>query len=192
MWKGFVEIYGPRWAETNGNDPLGKDAKENRRDHWLEEIKFISWPQLKAAMHKFRRHSKPNDFWLPDLPTFLAFTGKADPNRGVPATPRVALHRIKTYANFRFFRFLLANKTSLVCVPAMVSEMTKIVDALIEVDAEGIKTDDKAINELLLAAWKKVWIEETQAERDAVSDYVAKHHHVPGAGWNYEDAEASI
>lgn len=76
VWTSFDQIFGRRWSENFGSDPLGNADKSNRMQMWIDNLSKMSWPQVKAAINKIAAHQKPYDAWLPDLPSFVQFAGK--------------------------------------------------------------------------------------------------------------------
>ena len=84
VWQAFDQIFGIRWSQAFGNDPLGQfqDAqgkKNPRMDQWIDALRPMPWPHLKHALKKIREAQKPYDGWLPDLQSFLGFAGRLPP-----------------------------------------------------------------------------------------------------------------
>lgn len=93
MWQSFDQVFGKRWTENFGNDPLGRhngpDGKPNpRMVLWIDSLKYISWPQLKLTINKIISAPKPEVWWLPDLQTFKQFAGTAAHNQ-LPPEPEM-------------------------------------------------------------------------------------------------------
>lgn len=76
MWQSFDQIYGKRWSDSFGSDPLGKADAGNRMEQWLDCVKFISWPAVRSTVVKIRSMPKPFEYWLPDLQTFSQLAGR--------------------------------------------------------------------------------------------------------------------
>ena len=74
------QLYGVRWSQNFGNDPLGKyknaEGESNpRMEQWIETFRPLPWPSVRLVVNAIRRHPKPKDFdgWLPDLQIISTF-----------------------------------------------------------------------------------------------------------------------
>lgn len=74
------QLYGVRWSQNFGNDPLGKyknaDGEQNpRMEQWIETFRPLAWPSIRLVVNAIRTHPKPKDFdgWLPDLQIIATF-----------------------------------------------------------------------------------------------------------------------
>lgn len=87
------QLYGARWPQSFGNDPLGRyknaEGERNpRMEQWIEALAPVSWDRLRAVVTQIRKHPRPYDGWLPDL-QFV--------------TPLVEPRRLDTPVNLRPF-----------------------------------------------------------------------------------------
>ena len=152
VWKSLLEIFGPRWTETYGNDPLGKDDPAKRMGMWIEEIQYMSGPKIKDALYKLRRHQKPNDYWLPDLPTFVQFAGRGS----VVAAPPREPERQGSWVDYTCGRYLFQ---SLRHYPSQISDasLQLILSEMIRIRAqynEIAKSDETLTQEDVIASLK--------------------------------------
>lgn len=73
------QLYGVRWSQSFGNDPLGRyknsEGERNpRMEQWIETLAPVPWERLRGAVTQIKKHPKPKDFdgWMPDLPFVAA------------------------------------------------------------------------------------------------------------------------
>jgi hypothetical protein len=107
VWQAMEQIFGTRWNDKFGNDPLGKykdaEGRPNpRMELWIDLCKYASWPQIKSAVQRVRDMPKPtNDaWWLPDLQVFSACVRavhavqQSEAKRPIPTWPELACNRL--------------------------------------------------------------------------------------------------
>lgn len=138
MWQSFDQMYGKRWTENFGNDPLGKykdaDGKQNpRMELWIDAVKYMSWPTLKLAIHRIASTPKPKDevWWLPDLQSFKAFATGANNTLHKPAEQRRAdITWVARVCNTYLFRIIAEHGPfSLSAMPLLAAEKNKVATA---------------------------------------------------------------
>jgi hypothetical protein len=163
VWQAFDQIFGIRWSQAFGNDPLGqfKDAqgKQNpRMDQWIDALRPMPWPHLKHALKRIREAQKPYDGWLPDLPSFLGFAGRLPP----PEQRRAPLEKISWISSICGLYLL---RTSLNHGPFSDESMKRLEKVQLEVAARynEMAKEEKAI-EAFTDAEKLEWREVIEAD----------------------------
>lgn len=76
VWQSFDQMYGKRWSDNFGSDPLGKADASNRMQLWLDACKYVHWPVIRSTVQKIRLMPKAWDGWLPDLQIFSQLAGQ--------------------------------------------------------------------------------------------------------------------
>lgn len=92
LWQQMDQMYGVRWSQSFGNDPLGKyknaQGQQNpRMEQWIDALRTAQWPAIKQAVYRIRMFPKPYEGWLPDLQSFTGFLGSA-PRPRPPEEPK--------------------------------------------------------------------------------------------------------
>lgn len=199
VWKSLLEIYGPRWTETNGSDPLGKHDPKERKEMWLDECRMLTWPQLKNALYRLRRYQKPGDYWLPDLPTFIGFSGKGVAPTTAPAETAMPPGTWVDSICGKFYLYFLSSlpiKQEL--IPAFTKqwnetrsqfnsiieedETVKPVEVVITMLRRFAKVPNSGISESMLLSWeraadKKFAESQKRSSSKAASSYLTPSGH---------------
>lgn len=94
FWQQMDQLYGVRWSQSFGNDPLGryKDAEGNRNprmDQWIETLAPVPWDRLRGVITQIKKHPKPQGFegWIPDLPFVVALVATRKPTDAINLAP---------------------------------------------------------------------------------------------------------
>lgn len=168
-------MFGKRWGEAFGADPLGKNDPSNRMQLWIDSLKYIGWPQLKMAMQKIRMFQKPYEGWLPDL---QSFTGFANRQQQAPL-PKQVTRKPATWIDLHCAAFLLqairneprsfskATATEIHTAVWKVRDQYNAMRAEGEVSKEQTPQDTQALSNRLIQVMSKIKITlETPEERE--------------------------
>lgn len=88
VWASFTEMFGKKWPEKMGDDPLGASDEKNRNHSWCDALEKMQHKYVKQAIHKALLHMPTFDGWVPSLPEFMAFAGRASLDPVVAHVPK--------------------------------------------------------------------------------------------------------
>jgi hypothetical protein len=93
VWLSMHQMFGDRWEEKMGADPLGESDEKLRNDMWCDALEKVQMPYIRQAINRVRTYDAGADrggqWWLPSLPQFLAFAGRANLDPVKPSGPPV-------------------------------------------------------------------------------------------------------
>lgn len=110
IWLSHDQIYGKRWSENFGNDPLGRSDAKNRMGQWIEAVGRLPWSAVREAVVRVRNFDRPYDGWLPDLQAFLNLAPKPSAPKP-PAASVVRASEVSCKCHLYLIRFCMRNPT---------------------------------------------------------------------------------
>lgn len=184
------QLYGTRWSDKFGNDPLGKykdaDGKPNpRMEMWIDLVKHSSWPSIKAACVRIRDMPKPNNdqWWMPDAQIFSDVLrrssavldlapSQSEPKRVIPPWPELACNRFLLQLTLKHGPFSEASTKRLVEAKNKVAEQLNYLLKEGELPKEPQDKDLEDVRQTLRKKFAGIPVEppspeETQAKIEA-------------------------
>lgn len=174
------QIFGSRWNDKFGNDPLGKyadssGAKNPRMELWIDVCKYANWNAVKMAVQKIRDMPKPNNdlWWLPDLQIFSAHVRAVhiappeEKKRPIPTWPELACNRLLLKLIFHHGPFSEASSASLQEVLTRVKAQMRYLLEEGELPKEPEEKDYKEVQETLMRQFQQLTIEPASEEERA-------------------------
>lgn len=180
VWQAMEQIFGTRWNDKFGNDPLGKykdsDGNQNpRMEMWIELVKYASWPAVKGACAKVRDMPKPKDdqWWLPDGQVFSSILrataavmdySRPSEQRVIRTWPELACNTYLIRLTFKHGPFSEASRTRLWEVKNQVVEQLNYLLEHGELPKEPTAKDIEEVRETLRKRFAKVQVEPPSSE----------------------------